>query len=401
MKTEELSLVEDILIHSDHRKHSVDCTSMGSKLSVDESVRVVIVGGGFAGIAAANQLKSHEIPFVLVDMKDCFHHNVGALRASVESGFAKKTLISYKDSYQDSFKQSKVIGINLETQNVVLESNEELHFSHLIIATGSVGPFPGKIAIITNRDAAIQMYEDLVTEVQKAKHVVVVGGGAAGVEMAAEVKTDYPEKEVTLIHSKVALADVELKPCVRSAIKEILLKKGVRLILGQKVANLNELTPNVVQDTMEIHLDKDPEVITADLLLCCTGININSSCYINVFGDKVASNGALKVNDFLQVDGYSNIYAVGDCADLKEPKMAYSAALHANIAVTNIINSLLGKPLKQYKTGPVTMLLSMGRNDGVGQFNGFYMGKMLVTKAKSRDIFVSKSWNNMGQKMPK
>ncbi|XP_077310695.1 ferroptosis suppressor protein 1 isoform X2 [Lithobates pipiens] len=324
---------------------------MGSKLSVDESVRVVIVGGGFAGIAAASQLKSHEIPFVLVDMKDCFHHNVGALRASVESGFARKTFISYTDSYQDSFKQSKVIGINLETQNVVLESNEELHFSHLIIATGSVGPFPGKIAIITTKDAAIQMYEDLVTEVQKAKHVIVVGGGAAGVEMAAEVKTDYPEKEVTLIHSKVALADVELQPCVRSTIKEILLKKGVRLILGQKVVNLDELTPNVVQDTMEIHLDKDPEVITADLLLCCTGIKINSSCYINVFGDKVARNGALKVNDFLQVEGYGNIYAVGDCADLREPKMAYSAGLHANIAVTNIINSLLGKPLKQYKTG--------------------------------------------------
>lgn len=61
-------------------------TNMGSNLSVDESVRVVIVGGGFAGIAAAGQLKSHGIPFVLVDMKDSFHHNVGALRASVESG---------------------------------------------------------------------------------------------------------------------------------------------------------------------------------------------------------------------------------------------------------------------------------------------------------------------------
>ncbi|XP_018416778.1 PREDICTED: apoptosis-inducing factor 2 [Nanorana parkeri] len=374
---------------------------MGSKLSVDESVRVVIVGGGFAGIAAASQLKSHGIPFVLVDMKDSFHHNVGALRASVESGFARKTFISFNDSYQDSFKQGKVAAINTQTQNVVLESNEELHYSHLIIATGSNGPFPGKFNKISTKDAAIQMYEDLVKEVQKAKHVVVVGGGSAGVEMAAEVKTDYPEKEVTLVHSKVALADVELQPRVRNTVKEILLKKGVKLVLGQKVANLDELTPNVVQDNMEIRLDKDPEVITADLLLCCTGIKINSSCYINVFGDKVASNGALKVNDYLQVEGYSNIYAVGDCADLREPKMAYSAGLHAKIAVTNIINSLLEKPLKPYKTGQVSMLLSMGRNDGVGQFNGFYMGRVLVTKAKSRDIFVGKSWKEMEQTMPK
>nr|DBA15348.1 TPA: hypothetical protein GDO54_004574 [Pyxicephalus adspersus] len=335
---------------------------MGSKLSVDESVRVVIVGGGFAGIAAASQLKSYGIPFVLVDMKDSFHHNVGALRASVESGFARKTFISFKDSYQDSFKQGKVVEINLQSQKVVLESNEELHFSHLIIATGSDGPFPGKFNKTTTKDAAIQMYEDLVKE--------------------------------------VALADVDLQPCVRKAIKEILLKKGVKLVLGQKVANLDELTPNMFQDNMEIHLDKDPEVITADLLLCCTGIKINSSCYISAFGDKVASNGALKVNDFLQVQGYNNIYAVGDCADLREPKMAYSAGLHAKIAVTNIINSLQDKPLKAYKTGSVTMLLSMGRNDGVGQFNGIYMGRVFVTMVKSRDIFVSKSWKDMEQKMP-
>ncbi|KAM3913214.1 ferroptosis suppressor protein 1 [Leptodactylus fuscus] len=374
---------------------------MGSKLSVDKSVHVVIVGGGFAGIEAASQLKSNEIPFVLVDVKDAFHHNVAALRASVESGFARKTFISYEESFQDSFKQGRVVGINLQNQTVILESNEEIHFTHLIIATGSDGPFPGKFNKIATKENAIQMYEDLVKEVQKAKRVVVVGGGSAGVEMAAEVKTDYPEKEVTLIHSKVALADVELQPCVRQTVKEILLKKGVRLVLGQRVSNLDELTLNMVRENMELHLDKDTEVITSDLILCCTGLKINSSCYINAFGDKVASNGALKVNDYLQVEGFNNIYAVGDCADLTEPKMAYTAGLHAEIAVSNIINSLMEKPLKAYKTGPVTMLISLGRNDGVGQFNGVYMGGFFVTLAKSKHMFVSKSWNKMGQKMPK
>lgn len=70
-------------------------------------------------------------------------------------------------------------------------------------------------------------------------------------------------------------------------------------------------------------------------------------------GDKMASNGALKVNKHLQVEGYENIYAIGDCADLNEPKMAYHAGLHANIAVTNIINSLKHKPLKTYKPGKI------------------------------------------------
>lgn len=67
----------------------------------------------------------------------------------------------------------------------------------------------------------------------------------------------------------------------------------------------------------------------------------------------MASDGALKVNKHLQLEGHENIYAIGDCADLKEPKMAYHAGLHADIAVTNIINSLTHKPLKTYEPGKV------------------------------------------------
>ncbi|XP_053307245.1 ferroptosis suppressor protein 1 [Spea bombifrons] len=373
---------------------------MGSTLSVDESVRVVIVGGGFAGIAAASELKSNGIPFVLVDMKDAFHHNVAALRASVESGFARKTFISYEDSFQGSFKQGKVTGINLQNHYILLENNEELHFSHLIIATGSDGPFPGKFTQTLSKDAAIQMYEDLVKEMQKAKRVVVVGGGSAGVEMAAEIKTDYPEKEVTLIHSKVALADADLQPSVRQSVKEILLRKGVKLVLAQKVTNLDKVTLNVALENIELQLDKDPDVVSTNLVICCTGLKINSSCYSIALGDKVASDGSLIVNEFLQVDGHPNIYAVGDCANLNGPKMAYLAGLHAKIAVTNILNSLKDKPLKPLKPGSLSMLLSMGRDDGVGQINGCYVGRFIVTKAKSKDIFVSKSWKEMGQKMP-
>lgn len=59
---------------------------MGSSLSIDPDVHVVVVGGGFGGIAVAQKLKSNGISFTLIDLRDAFHHNVAALRAAVQSG---------------------------------------------------------------------------------------------------------------------------------------------------------------------------------------------------------------------------------------------------------------------------------------------------------------------------
>ncbi|XP_041032006.1 ferroptosis suppressor protein 1-like [Carcharodon carcharias] len=372
---------------------------MGGAASVDQSVHVVIVGGGFGGIAAGNQLKSYSVPFTLIDIKDAFHHNPGALRASVESGFAKKTFISFAKTFAENFRQGKVVDIDLEKQDVILESGEIVHFSHLILATGSSGPFPGKFAEPVTMENAIQIYEDLVKKVQEAQRVVVIGGGSAGVEMAAEIKTDYPDKEVTLIHSKIALADVQLLPSVRQGLKDILLKKGVQLQLGQKVINLQDLVVNEMQDNIKVVTDKGLEIIT-DMVICCTGIRINSSAYSNAFKDWLAEDGALLVNEHLQVNGLENVYAIGDCAHVKEPKMAYHAGLHGVVAADNIVNSLGKKCLKVYKPGSLTMLLSMGRNDGIGQLYGWHVGKFIVVMAKSKDLLVWKSWKEMGQTAP-
>ncbi|XP_078386960.1 ferroptosis suppressor protein 1-like [Cetorhinus maximus] len=372
---------------------------MGGAASVDASVHVVIVGGGFGGIAAGNQLKSYSVPFTLIDIKDAFHHNPGALRASVESGFAKKTFISFTKTFAENFKQGKVINIDLEKQDVILESGEIVHFSHLILATGSSGPFPGKFTEPVTMEDAIQIYEDLVKKVREAGRVVVIGGGSAGVEMAAEIKTDYPDKEVTLIHSKIALADVQLLPSVRQGLKDILLKKGVQLQLGQKVINLQDLVVNEMQDNMKVMTDKGLEIIT-DMVICCTGIRINSSAYSNAFKNWLAEDGALLVNEHLQVSGMENVYAIGDCAHVKEPKMAYHALLHGVVAADNIVNSLGKKCLKVYKPGSLSMLLSMGRNDGIGQLYGWHVGKFIVVMAKSKDLLVWKSWKEMGQTAP-
>ncbi|XP_062852200.1 apoptosis-inducing factor 2 isoform X1 [Trichomycterus rosablanca] len=372
---------------------------MGSQLSIDPSVHVVIVGGGFGGITAGQHLKHQGVPFMLIDPSDAFHHNVAALRASVQSDFARKTFIPYKETFGLSFLQGRVIQINMLDHFVVLDNGKEVTYSHLIICTGSDGPFPTKCNAEHSYQKAIEMYEDIVKKVQAVDSVLVIGGGATGVEMAAEIRTEFPNKKVILIHPRETLADPELLSSVREEAKQILLEKGVELCLGQKVSNLDELELNVTRKGSVVKTDKN-EQFTVDLVFSCMGNKINSSAYKSSLGGSLAPNETLKVNKHLQVEGFDNIYAVGDCANVNEPKMAYHAELHANVAATNIINSLSGKPLTTYQTGNVSMLLAMGRDAGVGQFNGYKLPRFLVTKGKSESLLLWKSWREMGQKSP-
>lgn len=112
-------------------------------------------------------------------------------------------------------------------------------------------------------------------------------------------------KQVVLVHSRTGLADPELLPSVRQEAKEILLQKGVELLLGtcthllwggvisdpvlawvhsrlcvtgQKVSNLSELQLNVTQKDTVVTMERGDHV-TTDLIICCTGLRVNCAAY--------------------------------------------------------------------------------------------------------------------------
>ncbi|TMS04910.1 Apoptosis-inducing factor 2, partial [Larimichthys crocea] len=100
--------------------------AMGAQSSSVEGAHVVVVGGGFGGVAAAQQLKSLRLDFTLIDMRDAFHHNVAALRASVQTGFAQRTFIPYTETFGGHFVQGRVKRVDTDRQVVVLEGGRPI-----------------------------------------------------------------------------------------------------------------------------------------------------------------------------------------------------------------------------------------------------------------------------------
>uniref|UniRef100_A0A3B5L383 Ferroptosis suppressor protein 1 n=1 Tax=Xiphophorus couchianus TaxID=32473 RepID=A0A3B5L383_9TELE len=308
---------------------------MGGQVSVPDGVHVVVVGGGFGGIAAAQQLRSAGFGFTLLDIRDSFHHNVAALRASVQPGFAQRTFIPYAETFGTSFLQGGVEQVDPEQQLVVLQGGREVQYSHLILCTGSDGPFPGKFNTKASMQDGVTAYEDMVGQVRQRGAEVSGGTGRRSLGVCVCV-------------------------CVCVCVSTLTLQS---------------------------------------LPATGTAASLASTCrHLAAIKGSMAADGALKVNQYLQVEGFSNIFAVGDCADLREAKLAYHAGLHAYVAVSNIISSLSGKPLTPYRN--VSMLLAMGRDDGVGQFNGIRLPRWLVALGKSRDLMLWKSWREMQQKQP-
>lgn len=74
----------------------------------------------------------------------------------------------------------------------------------------------------------------------------------------------------------------------------------------------------------------NPETsIDADLLIKCIGISVNSGAYQSSLSDKMDEKSQLKVNEYFQVEGLEDVFAIGDCCNSKEIKEAYVAGLHA------------------------------------------------------------------------
>lgn len=317
--------------------------------------KVVIIGGGFAGALAAKKLDNKNFNVTLIDTKDYFEFTPSVLRTIVEPKHAKMIEVLHKDYLK---KARVILGevIAVSKRDVLVYSRgkkKNIRFDYLVLASGSRynSPIKEKNLIVSDRtDILKKSYE----KVCRAKNILVIGGGIVGTELTAEIVTHYKNKKITIVHSKPYLMERQNEKTKRYA-ENFFKRKDVKIIFNERV----------IKKERKYYLTDKGSKIKTDLAFFCTGITPNSELMNQNFSSLLNEKKQIKVNSFLQLHGHENIFAAGDITSVEEEKTAQNSEKQGRIVVKNIINLEKGKALKEYKSGPRMMVISLGKWDGI------------------------------------
>lgn len=178
-----------------------------------DALNVIVVGGSFAGLQLAKRL-SQSLPsnyrVVLVEKNSHFNYTFNFPRYAVigDAGRERKAFVPYTNVFKASPEGSWAIVRDRVTEilggEVLLQSGQRLPYSFLAIATGVHQPLPAKMVSV-ERDEACAELRQLRAKIEHAESIAIVGGGAVGVQLSADIKSAFPSKDVTLMHSRERL----------------------------------------------------------------------------------------------------------------------------------------------------------------------------------------------------
>ncbi len=334
--------------------------------------KIVIAGGGFAGISAGIYLKKTlsktGAKLILID-KNPFHLFTPSLYEVATSEEPQKNIaIPIFEIFGNSIEliTSEITKIDPRSQNIKLKNGKDISYDYLIIALGSEPAFYNidglrqyslPLKTVTDavkiKDSMHKLY-DLKAPKNEMINIIIGGGGFSGTELAAEL-TEYIyklSKEHKMPQSLIKIFIIqgsdkllkELDLHVSNIATERLKKLGADFIFG---AHIKKVSQN------KLTTDKNQE-FSFDILVWTGGVRANGV----VADSELLLNkaGQIIVNQYLQVNGHENVFAVGDIAEFIDPKskkivpgVAQVAEDEGKIAAENIARSIQKKPLVPYK----------------------------------------------------
>jgi NADH dehydrogenase len=353
--------------------------------------RVVIIGGGFAGLAMAKKLKNKNVQVVLLDKHNyhtfqplLYQVATGGLEAGSIAYPIRKVIQEYNDFY---FRLTSVKEIDTQNQKIISEIGD-LHYDYLVIATGSKTNYFGNKEIERNamsmktipqslniRSLILENFEQAVLTRDEADrnaliNFVLVGAGPTGVELAgalAEMKRailqkDYPDLDVSkmgihLIQSGDRVLNT-MSEKSSTAAEKFLVDLGVTVWKNVRVTNYDGRT---ITTNSDVTFETAPVSWTAGVQgAAIAGLDAKSLV------EKVER---IRVNQFNQVVGYENIFAIGDIASMESelyphghPMMAQPAMQQGELLGENLIKLVANKPMKPFEYNDKGSMATIGRN---------------------------------------
>ena len=353
--------------------------------------RIVIIGGGFAGIALSKKLRNKNVQVVLIDKHNyhtfqplLYQVATGGLEAGSIAYPIRKVIQEYKDFY---FRLTSVKEIDTKHQKIITEIGD-LHYDYLVIASGSKTNYFGNKEIERNsmsmktipqslniRSLILENFEQAVLTKNQADrntliNFVLVGAGPTGVELAgalAEMKKailqkDYPDldidkMQINLIQSGDRILNTMSEKSSEAA-EKFLLNLGVKIWKNVRVTNYDGRT---ITTNTDLTFDSATVIWTAGVQgVKIIGLDPNSI---------VEKADRIRVNKYNQVVGYDNIFAIGDICLMEtekyqqgHPMMAQPAMQQGKLLGENLIKLIQKKTMTPFEYKDKGSMATIGRN---------------------------------------
>lgn len=376
---------------------------MKANIECTDKKRVVIVGGGLGGLDLAFKLVDGDYQVVLVDKNN--YHQFPPLIYQVASGGLEPSSISFPfrrlfQGHKDFFFRMAEVESVDTAKKTILTTVGEIEYDYLVIAAGATTNFFGnkdiqattlpmksvseamrlRNTILRNLEKALT--EEDPTRKQALMNIVVVGGGASGVEIAgavAEMKKniiarDYPDLDSSQMHIYLVNASDRLL----SAMDPMSSKRAE--------ADLKELHVHIRQPQFATEYKDGILKTSAGLEIPTqTVIWVSGICANKIEGfpaESIGHAGRFLTDRFCRVKGLKDVYAIGDISliegdeeyPLGHPQLAQVAMQQAKTVAKNLKAIAKGEEPKPFKYKNLGVMATIGRNHAVAEISGKKFG---------------------------
>jgi len=361
--------------------------------------RVVIVGGGFGGLQVAKKLRgSKHFQVVLIDKNN--YHQFPPLIYQVASAGLEPSSISFP--FRKLFQRQKDLYFRMATARSVFPEHKvlqtsigKIRYDYLVLAAGTTTNFfhnahvedeaiPMKTLseAMGLRNALLDNFERALTcaderERQELLNVVIVGGGATGVEVAgalAEMKhyvlpNDYPDLDPSLMQIYLIEAGnrllASMSPESSRHVERYLRTMGVNVLLNKRVTDYRDHRVML----------KDGSQIATRTFIWVSGV---AACPVeNIGKEHLGRGGRIQVDAFNQVASMDGVFAIGDqCLMTADeawpdghPQLAQVAIQQGTLLARNLLRIEKGLPLKPFSYRNLGSMATVGRNRAVAEFS--------------------------------